>query len=152
VGVAAARDIPVVVTEEDAARNGGTDAAILARLPEDTPVLPKATFGLADEAAILAAVQATGRRTAVLVGAETDVCVAQSAVGLLDLGYRVVVVSDATFSPGAMHDHGLAHVRAVGAELRHAKGVYYDWVRTLEAARAFESANPDLANPPGFDL
>jgi hypothetical protein len=36
--------------------------------------------------------------------------------------------------------------------LRHAKGVYYDWVRTLEAARAFESANPDLANPPGFDL
>jgi nicotinamidase-related amidase len=39
---------------------------------------------LAAEPAIMAAVEATGRRTADLVGAETDVCVAQSAVGLLD--------------------------------------------------------------------
>ena len=151
-GVAAALGVPIVVTEEDAAANGPTDPVIAARLPVGTPILPKAAFGLTDEPAILAAVEATGRRTAVLVGAETDVCVAQSAVGLSDRGFRVVVVADATFSPGEMHDHGLAHMRDSGVEVRHAKGIYYDWVRTPAAARDFQTGHPDLAKPPGFDL
>ncbi len=125
---------------------------ILDRLPAGTTVLPKAVFGLADVPEIMAAVAATGRRTAVIVGAETDVCVAQSAIGLRDRDYRVVVVADATFSPGAMHEHGLRQLRDEGIEVRHAKGVYYDWVRTLDAARAFEAEHPDLATPPGFAL
>ena len=60
----------------------------------------KPTFGLAGTPEILEAVLATERRTAVLVGAETDVCVYQSAVGLLDAGLRVIAVEDAIFSPG----------------------------------------------------
>jgi nicotinamidase-related amidase len=152
VGVAAGFAIPVIVTEEDAAANGPTDPVIRDRLPAGTPVLAKPVFGLANVPEILAAVQATDRRTAVIVGAETDVCVAQSAIGLLDLGFRVVVVSDATFSPGAMHDLGLRRIREAGGELSHAKGVYYEWTRTLEAARAFEANHADLAEPPGFSL
>ncbi len=151
-GVAAALDVPVVVTEEDADRNGPTDSLILDRLPAGASILPKAVFGLADVPEILAAVVATGRRTAVIVGAETDVCVAQSAIGLHDRDFRVVVVADATFSPGAMHEHGLRQMRDEGIEVRHAKGVYYDWVRTLDAARTFEAEHPDLATPPGFSL
>jgi nicotinamidase-related amidase len=151
-GVAGAIGVPVVVTEEDAGRNGPTDRVILERLPAGTPVLPKAVFGLADSPEILAAVVATGRRTAVIVGSETDVCVAQSAVGLHDRDFRVVVVADATFSPGAMHEHGLRQLRDEDIEVRHAKGVYYDWLRTLDAARAFEVEHPDLASPPGFRL
>jgi nicotinamidase-related amidase len=152
VGVAAALGVPIVVTEEDPASNGPTDPSIASRLPTGTPVLPKAVFGLADEPPILAAVESTGRRTAILVGAETDVCVAQSAVGLADHGFRVVVVADATFSPAPMHDHGLAHVGDAGIEIRHAKGVYYEWVRSVAAARAFQTDHPDLARPPGFEL
>jgi nicotinamidase-related amidase len=152
VGVAAALEIPIVVTEEDAATNGPTDPAIAARLPPGTPVFAKPVFGLAGVPEILAAVQSSGRRTAVIVGAETDVCVAQSAIGLLEQGLRVVVVSDATFSPGSMHELGLRRVREAGAELHHAKGVYYEWVQTLEAARTFTSEHPDLAQPPGFRL
>jgi len=151
-GVAAALDIPIVVTEEDPANNGATDPVISRRLPAGTPVLRKAVFDLAEVPEILAAIEATRRRTAVIVGAETDVCVVQSATGLLDRGYRVVVVADATFSPGAMHENGLRHIRDAGAELNHAKGVYYEWIRTLEAARAFERDHPDLAAPPGFGL
>ena len=101
---------------------------------------------------ILAAVEASGRRTAVVVGAETDVCVSQSAIGLLDRGFRVVVITDATFSPGPMHDLGLRRIRDAGAELHHAKGVYYEWVRTLDAARQFTTEHLDLADPPGFRL
>ncbi|HEY7701869.1 MAG TPA: isochorismatase family protein [Candidatus Limnocylindrales bacterium] len=152
VGVAAALDIPVIATEEDAARNGPTEAAIRDRFPDGNPMLPKPVFGLADDPAILAAVKRTGRRTAVLVGMETDVCVAHSAIGLLDRGLRVAVVADATFSPGDMHAHGLRRIADAGATVIHAKGVYYEWIRTLEAARAFEAANPGLSEPPGFSL
>ncbi len=152
VAVAAALDVPIVVTEEDAERNGSTAPAITALLKSGTPVLAKPVFGLADDPKILAAVEATGRRTAVLVGMETDVCVAQSALGLLDRGLRVVVVSDATYSPGAMHDHGLRRIADAGGTVSHTKGVYYEWVRTLDTARAFERAHPDLAEPPGFGL
>lgn len=144
--------MPIVVTEEDPATNGLTDPLIARWLPPGTPVLTKPVFGLADVPEILAAVESTGHRTAVIAGAETDVCVAQSAIGLLDRGFRVVVVSDATFSPGAMHQAGLHHVRDAGAELRHAKGVYYEWIRTLDAARAFEVDHPELATPPAFRL
>src|SRR3990172_733186 len=100
VGVAAALDVPVIVTEEDPARNGPTDAAVLARAGTATPVYVKHVFGLAWQPDILAAVEATGRRTAILTGTETDVCVAQSALGLLARGFRVGGVTDATFSPG----------------------------------------------------
>jgi nicotinamidase-related amidase len=151
-GVATALDVPIVVTEEDVATNGPTDPIITSRLPAGTPVLAKPIFGLTAVPEILAAVESTGRRTAVLVGAETDVCVAHSAVGLKDLGFSVAVVSDATFSPGEMHELGLRHVCDAGIEVRHAKGVYYDWIRTLEAARAFVRAHPDLTDPPGFRL
>jgi nicotinamidase-related amidase len=152
VGVAGALGVPIVVTEEDPDRNGSTHPDIAARLPAGTTVHVKPIFGLAEVPAILAAVEATGRDTAVLVGMETDVCVAQSALGLLDRGMRVAAVADATYSPGAMHEHGLRRIADAGGVIVHAKGVYYEWVRTLDAARAFARAHQDLAEPPGFAL
>jgi len=98
----------------------------------------------------MAAIEATGRRTAVLCGFETDVCVTQSAVGLMEAGYRVVVAVDAVYSPAGAQAYGLARLRDLGVELVHCKGIYYDWVRTLEAALAFEREHSDLAEPPGF--
>ena len=150
--VASALDVPAVVTEEDAARNGPTDAAILAALPPSTPVHGKVVFGAADQPDILAAIDATGRRTAVVVGLETDVCVGHTALGLLDRGYRVVVVADATFSPGEMHAAGLRRIAAAGGELVHAKGVWYEWIRTLQGSRDILRVHPGLADPPGFSL
>ena len=152
VRVAAALDVPIVVTEEEPDRNGPTDPAIAERLPPGTKAFAKPIFGLADVPEILGAVEATGRRTAVLVGAETDVCVAHSAVGLLDRGYAVAVVADATYSPGSMHQHGLRRISDAGGVVIHAKGVYYEWLRTVAAATAFRRDHPELADPPGFSL
>ena len=152
VSVAVALDVPIVVTEEEPDRHGPTDATITHVLPSGTPVLRKPVFGLADVPEILAAVEAMGRRSAVLVGAETDVCVAHSALGLLDHGYRVAVVADATHSPGSMHEHGLRRIAEAGGTVIHAKGVYYEWLRTVEAATAFRRSHPGLGDPPGFSL
>jgi nicotinamidase-related amidase len=150
-GVATALGVPVTITEEDPARNGPTAQAVLANAPGAT-VHDKRIFGLADQTDILAGVQSAGRRTIVLAGLETDVCVAHSALGLLHRGFRVAVVVDATFAPGEMHEHGLRRMGDAGAVLIHAKGVYYEWLRTLAEARLFEAEHPDLAEPPGFSL
>ncbi len=121
-------------------------------LPPSTPVFTKPVFGLAACPDIMAAVGAAGRRTAVLAGFETDVCVTHSAVGLGEADYRVAVVTDAVYSPFGAHGPGLDRLRDLGVELVHCKGAYYDWARTLADAVAFEAANPRLATPPGFSL
>ncbi len=131
-------DVPVVATEEEPERNGRTEIA----LAPGTPVLTKPTFGLAGTPEILQAVRDTGRGAAVLVGFETDVCVYQSAVGLLDAGLRVVVVEDATFSPGEMHARGLARLRDAGVALTHCKALAYEWVRTVERAAVLPRPAP----------
>jgi nicotinamidase-related amidase len=147
VALAALLAIPIVVTEEDSGRNGSTDARVAAQLPVGTPVLPKPTFGLAGTLEILEAIRATGRGTAVVVGCETDVCVAQSAIGLQDHGFGCVVVEDATFSPGEMHARGLDRLAAAGVDRNHAKGVTYEWLRTVDDAHAV-LGDPRLMPPP----
>ncbi len=98
-GAASALGIPAVVTEEEREHNGPTDAALIAALHAAAPVFTKPVFGLAACADIIEAISSTGRRTAVLAGYETDVCVTHSAIGLREAGYRVVVAEDAVFSP-----------------------------------------------------
>lgn len=136
VAVAARLGVPVVVTEEEPERNGATDARVADVLPAGTPVLEKPTFGLAASPEVLNAVRATGRGTVVIVGCETDVCVAQSAIGLRGAGFECVVVDDATFSPSEMHERGLARLSSEGVARNHAKGVTYEWLGTVEAAHA----------------
>jgi nicotinamidase-related amidase len=147
VALAARLGIPIVVTEEEPERNGPTDPRVAERLPEEAPVLCKPTFGLAGTPEILAAVRKTERGTAVVVGCETDVCVAQSAIGLREQGFDCVVVTDATFSPGEMHLRGLDRLAAAGIARNHAKGVTYEWLRSVEDAHAV-LGDPGLPAPP----
>jgi nicotinamidase-related amidase len=132
--VATALDIPVIAMGEDIGRNGAPVAEVLAALPAGTPVHDKTVFGLFGQRDLRAAVAATGRSQAIITGLETDVCVAQSALGLLGAGFRVAAVTDATGSPGTAHQAGLARMRAAGATLTTAKGLYYEWLRDLETS------------------
>ena len=144
--LARALDVPVMVTEEEPERNGATDP----RVAPGAPVFTKPTFGLAGTPEILQAVRATGRSTAVLVGFETDVCVLQSAVGLLDEGLRVLAVEDAVFSPGEMQARGLERLRDAGAALTHCKALAYEWVRTVE--HSTELLSSGVLGPAPFRL
>ncbi len=139
VGLARDLEVPVVVTEEEPERNGATEPRLLS---PGTPVFRKPTFGLAGTPEILEAVRATARGTAVLVGFETDVCVYQSAVGLLDAGFRVIAVEDAISSPGEMHERGLSRLRDAGVVLTHCKALAYEWVRTVERANVLPRPAP----------
>ena len=151
-GLAVAIDVPVVVTEEDPGNKGPTAPQVRRHLRTSTPVFDKHVFGAADQPDIRDAVERTGRGVVVLVGMETDVCVAHSALGFSEQGCRVVVIHDAAFSAGPAHSHGLTRLRQEGVELISAKELYYEWLRDLATVRAFDAAHPDLRSPPGFPL
>src|SRR5205807_1973915 len=92
--------IPVIATVETP-EDWGELHPVVRRAAGAAPVIRKEVFGLADDPAVWPAVRETRRSTVVLAGLETDVCVAQSALGLLDRGLRVVIVEDAVASPGS---------------------------------------------------
>jgi nicotinamidase-related amidase len=143
-------NVPLVITAEDIPHNGSVPDEIAEILPPGTKIYNKMIFGLTAQADILTAVQQTGRTTAVLVGYETDVCITHSALGLIDLGYRVAVVADATGSPHEAHKIGLERIRGAGGIIVSAKSLYYEWVRTVEKANEFESLG--IETPEGMIL
>jgi nicotinamidase-related amidase len=125
-------DMPVVVTAEDMENSNGTVPQVAAKLPPGTTEYNKMSYGLAGEPDILDAIEKTGRKTAVVMGLETDVCVCQSALGLLENGYRVVVLSDAVGSAGPCHDQGIERMRNAGVIISSVKAVFYEWQRTVQ--------------------
>src|SRR5215212_8508466 len=153
IGVAGWLHVPLVVTAEDIAREGGVDPQVARAMPAGVQAYNKMVFNLAADPAILAAVAQSGRKTAVLVGLETDVCVAHSALGLLGYGYQVAVVADATGSPGPAHGIGLERAIGAGALITSVKSLFYEWMRTVERARQFRTATArTLALPEGVRL
>jgi len=151
IGAATWLAIPLVVTAEDLPHLGGV-APELAHVLPDIPIVNKMIFGLADDPAILAAVVRTNRKTAILTGLETDVCVAQSALGLVERGYHVVAVADATGAPEPAHTAGLSRMREAGVVIVNVKNLYYEWLRTVEQVRRFRTECAHLVVPEGLRL
>ena len=104
-------DIPIIATAEDIPRLAGVAPEIEARLPDKTTPYNKMVFEISGNPEIQDVVDRLGRRTLVLVGLETDVCVAQSALGLLERGYSVVVPKDAGRSEGGSSIRRPTHAR-----------------------------------------
>ena len=143
-------DIPIIATAEDVERDGPLIRELERCLPAGTPpVFNKMVFGLWGQEDIRAAVEATGRDCFVLAGLETDVCVAQSALGLRAAGYRVAVVVDACASPPPNHEHGLRRLEGTGVIRTSVKTVFYEWVRDLETTHRVR-AQLNVPNPSGL--
>jgi len=153
INVAIRLNVPIVVTAENIPKLGGVVPAIAEALPPDSPVFNKMVFDVAENQHIIAAVQDTGRNTAVLVGLETDVCVAHSALGLSRRGFEVVVVADAAASSGSSHQVGLERMRRAGVLVSSVKSLYYEWIRTVAKDNQFmERYAQEIGLPRGISL
>ncbi len=149
--VANALGIPILATAEDIQHSGPLVAELEQLLPPGNLVFNKMIFGLHDQDDIRAAVKASGRDQFVLVGLESDVCIAHSAFGLSDAGYRVAIAMDACASPPPHHDLAMARLANAGMTVTTVKGVYYEWLRDL-ATLATVKAAIGKALPPGLTL
>jgi nicotinamidase-related amidase len=135
-------EIPILVTVEEAASNGSLHPSLKAVLGPDVSERDKVYFGLCGQEDLRSALLEQNRRTVVLVGLETDVCVLQSAIGLQQLGFRTLIVVDAVASPSPDHEYGLDRARAFGVELIHTKGLYYEFARSLRGLEHLKKAPP----------
>jgi nicotinamidase-related amidase len=148
VDVAVRLGVPVVAMAEEIPAMGSVSLCILQKFPADTPIFNKMTFGLAGDEKIMAAINNTGRKTAILVGLETDVCVAHSALGLLQKGYQVAVVADATGAPGQAHEYGLERMKQAGVVISNVKSLFYEWIRTVDRYIEFmEKYEKEIGEP-----
>ena len=152
--VARLLEIPVIATAEDMAQDGPLVPELERELPAGAKVFDKLIFGLCDQTDIRATVESMagrGRDQFVLVGLETDVCIAHSAFGLAGAGYHPFVIDDACASPAPHHEHGLRRLRDAGIAVTSLKGIFYEWVRDLETlGRIRKQINDPL--PPGLTL
>ena len=149
--VARVLDIPIIATAEDIVKDGPLVPEIAGALPAGTAVHDKMVFGLCGQPSILGDVKKSGRSEFVLVGLETDVCVAHSAIGLLEQDFRVAVVGDATASPPPYHDSGIRRLSAAGAVITTVKGIYYEWARDIATINRVRP-KINLPLPPGLTL
>ena len=146
--VAIALEIPIVATVEDVSDTVELLPLLKNLLPPGQCVFNKMVFSLYGQHDIRQAIEALGKTDVVLVGQETDVCIAQSAIDLRDAGYQVWVADDATASPWPHHDAGLRRMENGGVVISNIKGIYYEWVRDVSTAIAIgktvTSVPPDL--------
>lgn len=150
--VAKAVDVPVIVTEEDYSRNGSPFTSVASSIPPGSTVHAKHSFGVAGQEEIMKELERTEAKSVVITGAETDICVCHSALGLQEAGFRVSVVGDAVYSPGDAHAHGISRMVQNRIDVLSSKQVLYDWLPRLELVREFRSKHPEIAEPQHFNL
>ncbi len=120
-------DVPIVVTEQYPQGLGPTVPA-LRRLLHDHEVVAKVHFSAVADGC-LQGLETWSRPQVVVAGTEAHVCVLQTAIGLLQAGKQVYVVSEATASRDPVnHALALQRLRGCGAEIVSREMVAFEWL------------------------
>jgi nicotinamidase-related amidase len=72
------------------------------------------------------------------------VCVLQSCLGLLDLGYEVYVVEDLLFSGSPNVEAAVARMKGAGAIFLTYKTLYYELTESVDGGETFGPFPDDL--------
>jgi len=125
--VAALLDVPILATEQYPKGLGPTTAELARRLPPSLP--SKTTFSCCGAGTFLEELEMLRRPNVVLVGMETHVCVAQTALDLLQAGLHVYLPVDALGARGAIdHDTALRRLEHAGAVPTTVEAIAFEWV------------------------
>lgn len=118
-------DIPYVVTVQYQKGLGGLDSSFSGKIR--SPILDKMSFSCVLDPMIRANLTEHGRKTAVLGGVETHICVLQTCLDLLGEGYVVSIVADAVAARGKEDHHcGLERMQNAGAMAVTTEMVIYE--------------------------
>jgi len=120
---AAALKVPILATEQE--NLGDTVPELKALIPD--PPTRKLTFGSCDSLEFMTKLNATRKKTVVICGIETHICVTQTVLDLIPGHCRILVVKDAT-SSHAVNDREVAirRMEASGAETTTTEAIIYE--------------------------
>jgi len=131
--------IPIVVTLERPIDFKGTlPKEIGKHLSERAQTFEKNFFDLCKDKKIKAHLADLKKRQVIVAGCETDVCVLQSCLGLLSLGYEVFVTEELIFSSSHNVEAAIARMRAEGVIFSTYKTLYYELIEAVEGGRHTE--------------
>jgi len=125
--------LPLVATFEHPVETKGWLPERLERVfPSHGKRLVKRTYNCCSDRGVREAISGMQLSQVVVAGAETDVCVLQSSLGLIDMGLQVFLLEDCTFTS----EH---HARPALERLYHAgvvpctlKTLFYELTRTVD--------------------
>src|SRR5687768_9843516 len=119
--------VPVTATEQYPKGLGPTTPELARRLSADLPA--KTAFSCCGAAGFLSDLRGLGRPNVVLAGMESHVCVAQTALDLLEAGLTVFLPADALAARSAIdHDAAVRRLERAGAVPTTAEAVAFEWV------------------------
>ena len=125
-------EIPILWVEQNPAGLGPTIPEVADLLPDLQPIA-KMSFSACGEPRFVAALEKTNRRQVLIAGIETHICVYQTAVELLAMGYGVHVVADAVSSRSAVNKAiGIEKMNAAGAVLTSVETALFELLRVAQ--------------------
>lgn len=131
--------VPIVVTlERPVDQKGSLPKEITKHLSDRAEFFEKDFFDLTKEKKIRDYLGRLKKKQVIVAGCETDVCVLQSCLGLLSLGYEVYVVEELLFSSSRNVDSAIARMKAEGAIFLTYKSLYYEMIEAVDGGRHAE--------------
>ena len=128
ISVARELGVPVLLTEQYPKGLGHTVKEI-AQVSDGLPVLEKLHFSCMEDAGFAEQFCGLGRKQAVIAGMEAHICVMQTAANLMDDGYEVFVVTDATSSRTLESEKAcLDSLGSCGAGIVTTEMVVFEWL------------------------
>lgn len=128
-------ELPIILLEQNPDKLGST-VNELSVIFNDLEPITKFTFNAGGEPHFLDAIRAKGVDTWLICGIETHICVYQTAIGLVELGYKVQLVSDCVSSRSAMNKQlGISRLENSGVAITGLEMCLYE---LLKDCRSFE--------------
>lgn len=124
--------LPIVWTEQNPKGLGSTVPEV-AELLSDLQPVTKLSFSCCGEVRFMEQLDELNRKQALVAGIESHVCVYQTVMDLLHLGYEVQVVADAVASRTPENKAiGLERCRELGASITSTETALFELLRVAE--------------------
>lgn len=138
--------IPVLITEQNPERLGGTNTQVAEAL-RGLPRIAKLEFSCVANGEFESALRQSNRSQCIVIGMETHICVMQTALGLKEAGLQPFIVQDACLSARKVeHQAGLARLAHEGVTLVTTQMAMFELLRaagTPEFKQMLRLLKPD---------
>ena len=116
--------VPILLTEQ---KNLGGTVSEIAGVLQVPPLFSKFSFSCCGHPRLLQKLKALRRKTIIVCGIETHICVLQTVLDLLKSRYRVQIVRDATSSHDIIdRDTAVERMKTSGAEITTSETVIFE--------------------------
>jgi len=127
--------IPIIWTEQNPRGLGPTIPEVAPLLSNSQPI-HKLSFSCCGNEDFMRELRALNRKQILITGIETHICVYQTAMDLINLGYEVEVVADAVSSRTVENKQiGLEKVRDGGGKLTSTETALFELLKVAEGEK-----------------